>query len=77
MVQLHAMSIDVRAHITGMVWKIEVSEGEQVEDEQLLVTLESMKMEMPVQAPAAGRVLQIAVTEGQSVEEDDLLLRLG
>ena len=71
-----AMSIDVCAHITGTVWKIEVSEGEQVELDQLLLTLESMKMEMPIVAPQAGRVQRIAVEPGQGVEEDDLLLTL-
>ena len=71
------MSIDVRAHITGMVWKIEVSEGDQIEQEQVVAVLESMKMEMPVESPAAGRVLKIAVTEGQAVEEDDVLLTVG
>ena len=71
------MPTDVRSHITGMVWKVEVSEGDRVEQDQLLVVLESMKMEIPVEAPAAGRVERIAVAEGQSVEEGDLLLTLG
>jgi acetyl-CoA carboxylase biotin carboxyl carrier protein len=70
------MSIDVCAHITGTVWKIEVSEGEQVEKDQLLLTLESMKMEMAILAPQAGRVRSVAVHQGQAVEEDDLLLTL-
>ena len=71
------MPTDVRSHITGMVWKVEVSEGESVEQDQLLVVLESMKMEIPVEAPGAGRVERIAVEDGQSVEEGDLLLTLG
>jgi acetyl-CoA carboxylase biotin carboxyl carrier protein len=70
------MPVDVCAHITGTVWKIQVAEGDQVEEEQSLVILESMKMEMPVEAPQAGRVSKIAVQEGQSVEEGDVLVVL-
>ena len=70
------MPIDVRAHITGTVFKVEVTEGQEVTENQTVVTLESMKMEMPVPAPADGKVADIAVTEGQAVEEDDLLVRL-
>ena len=70
------MPTHVSAHITGTVWKIEVKVGDSVVAEQSLVSLESMKMEMPVEAPQAGRVSRIAVTEGQAVEEGDLLLEL-
>ena len=67
---------DICAHITGTVWKIQVKEGDQVEEEQPVVILESMKMEMPVEAPQAGRVVKIQVTEGQAVDEGDVLITL-
>jgi acetyl-CoA carboxylase biotin carboxyl carrier protein len=70
------MPTDVTAHITGTVWKIEVREGEDVQEEQSVVILESMKMEMPVEAPASGRVSKIHVAEGQAVEEGDVLVTL-
>jgi acetyl-CoA carboxylase biotin carboxyl carrier protein len=70
------MSVDVRAHITGTVWKILVKAGDEVTADQTLVILESMKMEMPVESPQAGRVVAIAVSEGVSVDEDDLLVTL-
>ncbi len=70
------MAVDVCAHITGTVWKIVVEVGEQVEEDQQLVILESMKMEMPVEAPEPGTVEQIVVEEGQAVEEGDVLLKL-
>jgi acetyl-CoA carboxylase biotin carboxyl carrier protein len=70
------MATDVRAHITGTVWKILVKPGEEVAAEQTLVILESMKMEMPVEAPEAGRVASVAVSEGASVDEGDLILSL-
>jgi len=71
------MPVQVCAHITGTVWKIQVAIGDQVEAEQSLVILESMKMEMPVEAPEAGQVSRIAVSEGQAVEEGDVLVELG
>jgi len=68
--------VQVLAHITGTVWKIEVKVGDAVSAEQSLVILESMKMEMPVEAPESGTVARVAVSEGQAVEEGDVLLEL-
>jgi acetyl-CoA carboxylase biotin carboxyl carrier protein len=68
--------VDVAAHITGTVWEIRVSVGEVVQEEQILVVLESMKMEMPVESPAAGTVASIVVQKGQAVEEGEVLLTL-
>ena len=70
------MAVQVAAHITGTVWKIEVKVGDSVVAEQSLVILELMKMEMPVEAPQSGRVSRIAVSEGQAVEEGDVLVEL-
>lgn len=70
------MAIDVCAHITGTVWKVEVEVGDRVESEQVLVILESMKMEMPVEAPEAGSVSAILVKPGAAVEEGQVLLQL-
>ena len=70
------MATEVQAHITGTVWKILVKPGDAVVSEQVLVILESMKMEMPVESPEAGTVLSVAVAEGASVDEGDVLLTL-
>ena len=67
---------DVEAHITGTVWKIEVAMGDQVEEGDTVVILESMKMEMPVEAEDDGVVAQISCEEGQSVSEGDTLVVL-
>ena len=66
----------VEAHITGTVFKVEVQLGASVAEGDVLVIIESMKMEMPVEATAAGRVAEIRVEEGQSVEEGDVLIVL-
>jgi len=67
---------DVPAHITGTVWKIETKLGEEVKTGDVLVILESMKMEMPVEAPEDGKVAEIRCKESQPVNEGDVLVVL-
>ena len=67
---------NVEAHITGTVWKIECQIGQEVEEGDTLVILESMKMEMPVEAEDDGKVKEIKCEEGQSVSEGDTLVVL-
>jgi acetyl-CoA carboxylase biotin carboxyl carrier protein len=67
---------DIEAHITGNVWKIEVEVGDQVEEGDTVVILESMKMEIPVEAEDDGTVAEILCEEGQAVSEGDVLVVL-
>jgi acetyl-CoA carboxylase biotin carboxyl carrier protein len=67
---------NVEAHITGTVWKVEVEVGQQIEEGDTVVILESMKMEMPVEAEDEGTVKEILCEEGQSVSEGDALVVL-
>jgi acetyl-CoA carboxylase biotin carboxyl carrier protein len=67
---------DVEAHITGTVWKIECEIGDEVEEGDTVVILESMKMEMPVEAEDSGTVKEILCEEGQAVNEGDTLVIL-
>jgi acetyl-CoA carboxylase biotin carboxyl carrier protein len=66
----------VVASMAGSVWKIVVSVGDQVEEGQDVVILESMKMEIPIAAESSGVVKQIYVQEGDFVNEGDVLLEL-
>ncbi|MCP5055757.1 MAG: biotin/lipoyl-binding carrier protein [bacterium] len=67
------MPTDVEAQITGSVWKIEKGVGDAVEEEDVILILESMKMEIPVEAPCEGRLSEIRVNEGDNVEEGTVL----
>lgn len=67
---------DVKAHITGTVWKVECSVGQAINVGDTVVILESMKMEMPVEAEEAGTVSEIICQEGQAVAEGEVLLKL-
>ncbi len=67
------MATEVEAQITGNVWKIEKAVGDGLEEEDVIMILESMKMEIPVEAPCAGRLTEIRVSEGDNVEEGTVL----
>ncbi len=58
--------VEVEAHITGIVWKVECKVGDVVEEGDTVITLESMKMEMPVEAEEPGVVKEILVRRGSA-----------
>jgi len=64
---------EVRAEMVANVWKVVTAEGDQVEDGDTLVILESMKMEIPVLAEEAGTVAKLHVAEGDVVQEGGLI----
>jgi acetyl-CoA carboxylase biotin carboxyl carrier protein len=67
---------EIAAHITGVVWKVECSVGDDVAEGDTVLVLESMKMEMPLEAEDGGRVKEILCTEGQAVKEGETLIIL-
>jgi biotin carboxyl carrier protein len=68
---------EIRAEMVANVWKVVASEGDQVEDGDTLVILESMKMEIPVLAEEVGVVTTMHVAEGDVVQEGDLIAVIG
>jgi biotin carboxyl carrier protein len=64
---------EVRAEMVANVWKVVATEGDQVEDGDTLVILESMKMEIPVLVEEAGTLAKLHVAEGDLVQEGDLI----
>ncbi|HZZ54386.1 MAG TPA: biotin/lipoyl-binding carrier protein [Trebonia sp.] len=68
---------EIRAEMVANVWKVLVSEGDQVDDGDTLVILESMKMEIPVLAESPGIVTKLHVAEGDVVQEDELIAEIG
>lgn len=66
----------VKANMAGTVWKVVVSEGEEVNAGQDMVILESMKMEIPIAAEENGKVKRILVQEGDFINEEDDLVEL-
>ena len=58
----------ISANIPGKVVTIEVSEGDEVEEGQMVLILEAMKMQNEMSAPISGTVESINCGEGQSIE---------
>lgn len=67
---------DVPAPLSGNIFKILVSPGQQVEEGQVVMILEAMKMETEISAPKSGLVGEINVKEGDSVKVGQSLFTL-
>ncbi len=70
------MAEQVRADMVAGVFEIGVHAGESVQAGQVLLVLESMKMEIPVVAEEAGVVREVTVKVGEVVQEGDVLVIL-
>lgn len=66
----------VNAPLAGNIFKLLVSPGQQVAENEVIIILEAMKMETEVRAAQAGTVGEISVREGDAVQVGDLLLTL-
>lgn len=66
----------LRAPMPGLVVAIPVAEGEEIKKGQVMVILESMKMQNELKAPRDGKVDRIRVKPGESVEQKQTLLSL-
>jgi len=68
---------EVRAEMVANVLKVVAAEGDQIGAGDILVILESMKMEIPVLAEDAGTISAVHVAEGDVVQEGDLIVVVG
>ena len=64
----------VSANIPGKVVTVEVSLGDEVQEGQVVMILEAMKMQNEIQAPVSGTVTEIHCEEGQAIEANVPLL---
>ena len=67
------MATEIKAELVGNVWKVEAKPGDQVEEDDILVILESMKMEIPVLTEYGGVITDLTVQVGDVVQEGDVL----
>ena len=68
--------MQVKSEIAGNVWKIIAETGADLAADDVIVILESMKMEIPVVAPKAGKLTDIHVAEGDMIGEGQLIATL-
>ena len=65
--------IEVASEVTGNVWKVQAKVGDVLAEEDVIMILESMKMEIPVEAPVAGKLVELLVAEEEGVDEDQVV----
>lgn len=61
--------MDVKAELVGNLWKIVAEVGQELAEDDVIMILESMKMEIPIVAPKAGTLREILVKEGDVVQD--------
>ena len=65
--------IEVTSEVTGNVWKVQSKVGDVLAEEDVIMILESMKMEIPIESPVAGTLVELLVAEEDSVDEDQIV----
>ncbi len=67
---------DLSAPMPGLVVEVYVKEGQVVQKGELLVVIESMKMQMQMRSPLNGRVCCVSVKAGEQVQKGQLLVEM-
>ena len=66
----------VESPVAGNIWKLNVSEGDAVNEGDVVAVLESMKMEIEIYAPATGKVVALSRQEGQQINAGQAIMVL-
>jgi oxaloacetate decarboxylase alpha subunit len=66
----------LNAPLAGNIFKVLVNEGDDVEEGEVVIIMEAMKMETEIRATKAGEVSVVHTREGDSVAVGDTLLSL-
>ncbi len=69
-------AVEIRSQTPGNVWKIIKNPGDPVEEGEVIMILEAMKMEIDIAAPQAGTIASIDVKVNDAVEDGQLLATL-
>jgi propionyl-CoA carboxylase alpha chain len=67
---------DIKAPISGLVVTVKAQPGDEVAEGDVMVVLESMKMQMLIKAPLAGVVTSVNVQPGAQLAKGDLMVRI-
>ena len=69
------MSAEVLSPLPGLVATVHVTVGDAVSSGDPVVTLQSMKMEIPVTAESEGTIAEILVNEGDEIDTGAVIAR--
>lgn len=67
----------VKAPMPGTILKVNATQGQKVNEGDVLFILEAMKMENEIVAPCGGTVSQVVITQGSTVDTDAVLALIG
>ena len=67
------MATTVEAPMVGKILKIEKNVGDHVDEDEVVIVMEAMKMEIPIVAPVSGTIKEVKVSPGQAVEAEQAL----
>jgi biotin carboxyl carrier protein len=67
------LATTVEAPMVGKILKIEKNVGDHVDEDEVMIVMEAMKMEIPIVAPVTGTVKEVKVAVGQAVEAEQVL----
>lgn len=70
------MATSIIAPMVGKILKVEKKVGDRVEEDDVVIVMEAMKMEIPVVAPAPGVIKEIKVSPGDAVEAEQALAEI-
>ena len=70
-------AVKIPTEVAGTVWKIVAAQGAALAAGDVILIMESMKMEIPIEAPRAGQLLELRVAEGDVLNEGDVVALLG
>lgn len=70
------MSSTIVATMPGVIAELRVKQGDKLEEGDVILVMESMKMHIPVESTSAGIVQSIHVEEGDEVAEEGALVTL-
>lgn len=66
----------IESHIPGTILNINVKEGQEVEADDVLLTLQAMKMNNKITAPFSAKIKKIYVKAGDQIAKDTLMIEL-
>lgn len=67
----------LKAPMPGLVIKVAVKKGDEIKKGDVMVILESMKMQNELKAPRDGKVMRVMIKDGDSIEQKETMLVLG
>ncbi len=65
--------MEIKSQIKAIVWKIEKKTGDDINIDEDILILESMKMEIPITSTIQGKIISIEVNEGDEVDEGQVV----